>query len=204
MIAQRLLVGTAALILVGSLAACAPAAEPVAEPETPQPEPTIVESTEPAPQPEFFTMPADCTTILPQSRLDAFAEQNLELLGGPGGVYGDEYFFDPTPEQLAGGISCVYAEDGVDLSSLLISVAPITAANRAGIVNDLTAQGLNEATTDDGAVTYSQQGDEGVVPAIYNVITDDSWISVISTFGGEVFYEEAVTLATEVAGEVYQ
>ena len=204
MIAQRLLVGTAALVLIGGLAACAPAAEPVAEPETPEPTPTAVETTEPEPEPVFFTMPADCTTILPQSRLDAFAEQNLELLGGPGGVYGDEYFFDPTPEQLAGGISCVYAEDGVDLSSLLISVAPITAANRAGIVNDLTAQGLNEATTDDGAITYSQQGDEGVVPAIYNVITDDSWISVISTFGGEVFYEEAVTLATEVAGEVYQ
>ncbi len=204
MIAQRLLVGTATLVLIGGLAACAPAAEPVAEPETPEPTPTAVETTEPEPEPVFFTMPADCTTILPQSRLDAFAEQNLELLGGPGGVYGDEYFFDPTPEQLAGGISCVYAEDGVDLSSLLISVAPITAANRADIVNDLTAQGLNEATTDDGAITYSQQGDEGVVPAIYNVITDDSWISVISTFGGEVFYEEAVTLATEVAGEVYQ
>jgi hypothetical protein len=204
MIAQRLLVGTAVLVLIGGLAACAPESEPVTEPEAPEPTPTAVETTEPEPEPVFFTMPADCTTILPQSRLDAFAEQNLELLGGPGGVYGDEYFFDPTPEQLAGGISCVYAEDGVDLSSLLISVAPITAANRAGIVNDLTAQGLNEATTDDGAVTYSQQGDEGVVPAIYNVITEDSWISVISTFGGEVFYNEAVTLATEVAGEVYQ
>lgn len=204
MIAQRLLIGTAVLVLVGGLAACAPEAEPIAEPETPEPTPTAVQTTEPEPEPAVFTMPTDCTTILPESRLEAFAEQNLQLLGGPGGVYGDEYFFDPTPEQLAGGISCVFAEDGVDLSSLLISVAPVSTANRAQIINDLTAQGLNEATTADGAVTYSQQGDEGVVPAIYNVITQESWISVISTFGGEVFYNEAVTLATEVAGEVYQ
>lgn len=204
MFAQRLLVGTVALALVGGLTACAPETEPAAEPEVPSPTPTAVETAEPEPEPLVFTMPDDCTTILPASRLDNFAEQNLSLLGGPGGLYGQEYFFDPTPEQLAGGISCVFAEEGVDLSSLLISVAPISAANRAAIINDLTAQGLNEATTEEGAVTYSQQGDEGVVPAIHNLITQSSWISVISTFGGPIFYEEAVTIAGEVTGEVYQ
>lgn len=204
MTALRLLAGAAALALVGGLTACAPADEPVAVEPTVEPTPTETPTEEPEPTPLVFTMPADCTTILPQSRLDAFAAQNLALLGGPGGVYGDDYFFDPTPEQLAGGISCVFAEDGVDLSSLLISVAPISTANRAGIINDLTAQGLNEGTTPEGAITYSQQGDEGVVPAIYNVITQESWISVISTFGGPVFYEEAVTLAEEVTSQVFQ
>lgn len=201
---QRLMTGTAALVLVLGLAACAPEAEPTAEAETPEPTPTETESATPEPEPLTFVMPIDCTTILPQSRLDAFAGQNLALLGGPGGVYGDDYFFDPTPEQLAGGISCVYAEDGRDLSSLLISVAPISAANRPGIVNDLTAQGLNEGTTADGALTYSQLGDEAGAPAIYNVITTTSWISVLSAFGGQAFYDEAVVIAGEVTGEVYQ
>lgn len=204
MFAPRLLAATAALTLVASLAACAPAEETVAEEPTVEPTPTETTTPEPEETRLVFTMPADCTTILPQSRLDAFAAQNMTLLGGPGSLYGDEYFFDPTPEQLAGGISCVFAQEGVDLSSLLISVAPISTATRAGIVNDLTAQGLNEATTPDGAITYSQQGDEGVVPAIYNVLTQESWISVISTFGGPVFYEEAVTLAEEVTGQVYR
>ncbi len=54
MIAQRLLVGTAALVLIGGLAACAPAAEPVAEPETPEPTPTAVETTEPMLQDALF------------------------------------------------------------------------------------------------------------------------------------------------------
>lgn len=204
MFAHRLLAGTAALVLVIGLSACAAEEEPVGEPEAPEPMPTVVESETPEPMPLAFVMPTDCTTILPQDRLDAFAEQNLELLGGPGSLYGDDYFFDPTPEQFIGGISCVYAEDGTDLSSLLISVAPISAATRAGVVNDLAAQGLNEATTDEGAVTYSQFGDEVAAPAVYNIVRNDSWISVISAFGGQLFYDEAVTIADEVAGEVYQ
>lgn len=204
MIAQRLLAGTAALVLIGGLAACAPEAEPVAEEPTPTPTPTETASAEPEPADLTFSMPVDCTTILPQSRLDAFAAQSLALLGGPGSVYGNDYFFEPTPEQSAGGISCVYAQDGVDQSSVLISVAPVTTANRATIIGDLTAQGLNEATTDDGAFTYGQQGDEGLAPAIYNVVTQESWISVISSLGGPAFYEEAVVLADEVATQVYR
>ncbi len=204
MIAQRLLAGTAALVLLAGLTACAPESEPVANETTPTPTPTAVETTEPEPEDLVFTMPVDCTTIVPQSRLDAFAGQSLELLGGPGSVYGNDYFFDPTPEQLAGGISCVFAQDGVDRSSLLISVAPVSTANRATIITDLTAQGLNEATTDAGALTYSQQGDESLAPAIYNVVTQVSWISVIGTLGGSAFFDEAVTLADEVATQVYR
>jgi len=202
MIAQRLLIGTVALALVGGLSACAPEAEPVAETASPTPEPSVVETTAPEPEELVFTMPADCTTILPQSRLDAFAGQSLELLGGPGSVFGNDYFFDATPEQLAGGISCVYAQDGVDRSSVLISVAPVSTANRAEIIDDLTAQSLNEATTESGALTYGQQGDESLAPAIYNVVTQASWIAVISSLGGPAFYDEAVVLAGEVSTQV--
>jgi len=204
MIALRMLAGTAALVLVGGLAACAPESGPVAEESSATPTPTAVETSEPEPENAVFAMPADCTTILPQSRLDAFAVQSLELLGGPGSVYGNDYFFEPTPEQLAGGISCVYAQDGVDRSSVLISVAPVSVSNRATIIADLTAQGLNEATTADGAVTYGQQGDESLAPAILNVVTQESWISVISSLGGPAFYEEAEVLSAEVAAQVYR
>lgn len=204
MIAQRLLAGTAALVLLGGLAACAPEPEPVAEEPTPTPTPTVEETTEPEPEQLVFSMPVDCTTILPPSRIDAFAASSLELLGGPGSVYGDDYFFDPTPEQLAGGISCVYAQDGVDQSSLLISVAPVSPSTRTMIIDDLTAQGLNESTTADGALTYGQLGDDGAAPAIYNVVTQESWISVIGVPGGSAFYDEAVVLAGEVATQVYR
>ncbi|MBX9719323.1 MAG: hypothetical protein K2X36_10860 [Microbacteriaceae bacterium] len=203
MIAQRLLVGTAALALIGGLSACVPEPEPVAEEPTPEPTPTAVETAEPEPVDLSFTMPADCTTILPAARVEALTAQSLELLGGPGSVYGDDYFFDPTPEQLVGGISCVYAQDGVDLPSLLISVAPVSPANRARIIDDLTVQSLNEATTAEGALTYGQQGDETIAPAIYNVVTQESWISVISSPGGPTVYEEAVVLAGEVEAQVY-
>lgn len=203
MFAQRLLIGTAALVLMGGLSACAGEPEPVAAEPTPEPTPSVVETSEPEPVERSFAMPADCTTILPDARIEAFAAQSLELLGGPGSVYGDDYFFDPTPEQLAGGISCVYAQDGVDQSSILISVAPVSPSNRARIIDDLTAQSLNEATTPDGALTYGQQGDESLAPAIYNVVTQQSWISVISSLGGPAFYDEAVLLAGEVASQVY-
>ena len=204
MIALRMLAGTAALVLVGGLAACATESGPVAEESSATPTPTAVETPEPEPENAVFAMPTDCTTILPQSRLDAFAVQSLELLGGPGSVYGNDYFFEPTPEQLAGGISCVYAQDGVDRSSVLISVAPVSVSNRGTIITDLTAQGLNEATTADGAVTYGQQGDESLSPAILNVVTQESWISVISSLGGPAFYEEAEVLSAEVAAQVYR
>jgi hypothetical protein len=203
MIVQRLVIGTVALALVGGLTACAPEAELDVVEMTPAPTPTTVQTAEPEPE-LMFAMPTDCTSVLPASRVDALATQNIQLLGGPGSVYGNEYFFEPTPEQRAGGISCVFAEDGVDLTSLLISVVPVSTANRATIINGLTAQGLNEATTDTGELTYSQQGDDGLAPAIYNVVTQQSWVAVISAVGGETFFDDAVTLAAEVSTQTYR
>lgn len=205
MIVQRLVAGTAAVILVSALAACAPEAEPETIEPTVEPTPTETAAPEPEPEELVFTLPVDCTEILPSSRVDAFAAQGLQLLGGPGSLYGNDYFFEATPEQLAGGITCVYADESDDLSSIAISVAPVQTATRAGIVNDLTSQGLNEEVTDDGTVTFSQQGDEqGLAPAILNVVTADSWISVIMSIGGPARFEEAVVLADEVEATVYR
>ena len=38
---------------------------------------------------------------------------------------------------------------------------------------------------------------------MYNVVDDSSWISVISVFGGETFFEENVAIAGMVHDQVY-
>lgn len=189
-----------AVAMALSLAACvgAPETEPTEGPTetaTPTPEPTET-STE-----RVFTMPADCLGILPQSRQESFASQGIILLGGPGGQF-EHYFADPTPEEQAGGISCVWGDEAVPTSTVIISVAPLSADTRANVVDTLIAQGLNEAVLDDG-ISYAQLGDDNSAPAILNIVRDDSWVSVIETLGGEAFFDEAVELAGEVADQVY-
>ena len=189
-----------AVAMALSLAACvgAPETEPSEEPtetSTPTPEPTETSAE------RVFTMPADCLGILPQSRQESFASQGIILLGGPGGQF-EHYFADPTPEEQAGGISCVWGDEAVPTSTVIISVAPLSADTRANVVDTLIAQGLNEAVLDDG-ISYAQLGDDNSAPAILNIVRDDSWVSVIETLGGEAFFDEAVELAGEVADQVY-
>ncbi|MEO5921842.1 MAG: hypothetical protein ABIQ01_11945 [Pseudolysinimonas sp.] len=183
------------------LAGCTPA--PSDDP-TDEPTPTSTATTEPteAAADRTFTMPADCLGLLPQSRQDSFASQNLVLLGGPGGQF-EQYYADPTPEELAGGISCIWGDEAVPESTITVSVAPLTASNHAAVVDALIAQGLNEAPLEEG-ISYAQLGDENSAPAILNVIRDDSWISVIEALGGEAFFGEAVELANEAALQVYR
>jgi len=196
---SRLLASTAAAVLVIGLAACGPAEseEPVTKP-TASAVPEPVET--PTAEPEVFTMPADCTAILPPERVTALTEQNLALLGGPGSLYGDDYSQGDTPEQLAGGISCVWAEEGGDFSSLQISVAPLSTSTRGAIISELSTQGLNEVILEDGSLTYGVVGDNANAPAQYNLLTDEAWVSVINAFGGDAFFDEAVVLANEVRG----
>jgi hypothetical protein len=189
-----------ALAMAVSLAGC------VGEP-APVPTDTPIETTTPTPQPtetpgpRTFVMPADCLAMLPQERQDSFASQNLELLGGPGGKF-EHYYADPTPEEQAGGMSCIWGDEDVPTSTITISVAPLTLDSRALVVDNLLAQGLNEAVLDDG-ISYAQLGDENSAPAILNIIRNDSWVSIIEALGGEAFFDEAVELADEVANQVY-
>jgi predicted small lipoprotein YifL len=189
-----------ALAMAISLAGCGgePEAGPSDEPtetSTPTSEPTE------APVTLTFAMPDDCLGILPQSRQDALASQGLVLLGGPGGQY-EQYYGDPTPEERAGGISCIWGDEDVPESLVTVSVAPLSASTRSIVVDDLISQGLNEAVLDDG-ISYAQLGDEVSAPAILNIVRDDSWVSIIQTLGGEAFFDEAVELASEVADQVY-
>jgi len=205
MTSTRLLASAAALVMALGLAACSAEAEEPTVVETPDatssPEPT--ETAEPEPVAEVFAMPADCTAVLPQARVDALAAQGITLVGGPGAEF-EEYLPEPTREEAAGGISCFF-EDAArpNVSALTVSVAPVATATRAQIVTDLTAQGLNEGQTADGDATFWVLGDEQGPGAVHNVITDDAWVSVVNRYGGQVFYDETVLIASEVLDTVY-
>ena len=197
---RHLALAPIALAVAAFLAGCvgdpapAPTDTPI-ESATPTPEPTETAA------PRTFVMPDDCLGILPQERQDSFAAQNLSLLGGPGGKF-EHYYADPTPEEQAGGISCIWGDEDVPTSTITISVAPLTLDSRALVVDSLLAQGLNESVLDDG-ISYAQLGDENSVPAILNIVRNDSWVSIIEALGGEAFFDEAVELAGEVADQVY-
>ena len=190
-----------AITLLAVLAGCS--AEPAPEPT---PTATATEAPEETSAPVVetltFTMPTDCASMLPDSRIDSFAKEGLVLLGGPGGRYGNDYLVDATPEEQAGGISCIWGVSSTEVSSYTISVAPLSAATRPAVVASFAEQGLNEETTDD-AVAYGVQGDRTLDPAIMNVLRGDSWISVIATLGGVESYEQSVAIADEVHDIVY-
>ena len=188
----------AALFVLAGCSADEPA--PLTTPDAPPPVPTPTETATAAPL--DFTPPTECATLVPQSRLDEFAAEGLVLLGGPGGRYPD-YLQDATPEEEAGGISCIWGYADSEVSSLTISVAPLSASTRPDIVASFNAQGLNEATISD-ATTFALQGDKTLDPAIINVLRGDSWISVIMTVGGIESYREAELISTEVHDSVYK
>ena len=184
------------------LAGCAPDTAAGGPSSTPtEPEPTPSETVAPA---AIFSMPSLCADILPASRVDAWLDDDIVLLGGPDGKYGDDYLADPSPEQQLGGITCIWGPSDSENSSVTVSVAPLAAADREDVVTDLVVtQGLNEETFE-GATIYWQQGDTELEPAILNMLRADSWISVIETVGGSDSYAEAEDIADEVYALVYR
>jgi hypothetical protein len=148
-------------------------------------------------------MPADCTSILPATQVDTFAADGIVLLAGPGGKYGNELITDPTPEMVAGGISCYFGVDNEDLTLLrvnvLVSAVALDATNRQKVIDDLSSQGLARSMNERGEVTFGILGvSEGQATANYNVIASDSWISVLSSDGGEAAFVAIVSLANDV------
>jgi hypothetical protein len=189
-----------AVALLVVLAGCAAEEPPQAAPTA-----SATEAPEPTATPESvkltFAMPTDCTEMVPQSRIDAFEAEGIILLGGPGGKYTD-YLSDATPEEQAGGISCIWGFADSEVSSFTISVAPLTAATRPAVIASFAEQGLNEQVVGDG-VAYGVQGDRTLDPAIMNVLRGESWISVIATIGGTDSYNQSVEIAQEVHDSVY-
>lgn len=191
-----------AALLAVSLAGCASvdtAPAPADSPTAPASGPTE-EPTPDAAEPEF-RMPTACAGILPSSRISELDALGMELLAGPDGRYGDSFLADPTPEQLAGGITCIWGEEEVPENSVTISVAPVTNATRDGIVTGLVDQALNIVEQGDLRI-YARIGDTVAAPAIINLVRPTSWISVITGHGGEEQYAWAVEIAEEVSTQV--
>jgi hypothetical protein len=169
-----------------------------------------VDETGSAPQevaPLVFTQPSSCTEILPQSALDNLALDGIELTQGPGSGSPDPIFVEgQTPEELVGGISCLYSIPGDDESGvyILLSVAPMTPALRPIVINELVGQGLNSDPTGDGALTYWRWGDDSLVLALHNAVYEDSWYSALMQPGGRTAYDRGVALVgamrTETTG----
>lgn len=192
-----------AAVGVALLAGCTPAASDDGETDAPVTDPTPT-GTAATPQPEVrvFAMPALCADILTPETQSSFAAGGLELLGGPDGLYGENYFGDPTPEERAGGITCVWGDEDVTATTVIVSVAPITTATRSGIVSALISNGLVESQIE-GGLTYARIGDDVSAPAELHVIRTESWISVVEAVGGEERFQQATELVDEVTSRVY-
>lgn len=194
-----------ALLVLLLLAGCSPAPAAVDDDETVAPDPDPTPSATPgddAPAVREFRMPRQCSELLTAETVGRFADEGRDLLGGPGGLYGEDYFVDPTPEERAGGITCVWGDEEAPATTVIVSVAPITTANRQGIVRQLIDSGLIESERD-GALSYARIGDDVSSPGELHVIRTDSWVSVIEAVGGEDRFAEATELVDEVTSQVY-
>ncbi len=91
---------------------------------------------------------------------------------------------------------------GNDGTTMVLSVAPLSPANRPQVVEDLVAQGLNEREAGE-AVVYEVMGDTEGFPAIVNVLRTESWMSVLSATGGQTAYDEAIAICDEMSQRAY-
>lgn len=188
--------------LVAALAGCAPAAsEEPAPTDSGAPVATPTPTTD-APVVPVFRQPARCADLLGAATTARFAAEGRDLLGGPGGVYGGEYFAEDTFEESLGGITCVWGDEDDLASTVVISVTPVSIATRSTIVGDLLGRGLIESEIE-GALTYSQIGDEVAAQAQFSVLREDSWVSVLQAIGGEDRFQEATELVDEVTERIY-
>jgi len=197
--------------LIATLSACSSGSPDAGDPTvapTPSETAELPSPTPSAEAPGVLTVPVDCTELLPESEQRELAAEGLTLLGGPGSRFGTGYSPDRTPEELLGGISCVWDREdagvgeGVNQSSIMLSVAPLSTDTYQQTVDELTQQGLNFSETDDVAF-YAVLGDESGFPLQLNALRDDSWISVVSARGGQDAYDRSTVLADAIAANVY-
>ena len=155
-----------------------------------------VDSVPEAPVELVFTLPTSCRDIVPQDAFDSLTSGDIGLLRGPGsGSVEGVYLEGQSPQEERGGISCLFG-NADETITYTISVAPMTQATRAEVIDGLLAQKLNPGQTLDGGLTYWIQGDQETVPAIYNALYDDAWYEVLIFPGGRLAYEECESLVT--------
>lgn len=180
--------------LVFLLTACSSPGETIVAEEVEPIEDTLEEE---APAELSYSAPADCTTLLNDAGLTLLSAQGIELTAGPGSPSNDPIYVEgQTPEELVGGLSCLYAIPGeVDTGiNIILGTAAVDTAIRPTVIDDLLAQQLNVGQTADGALTYWKWGDEVIVPAIHNALYADSWYSALIQPGGRESYDLGVAL----------
>lgn len=187
-----------AVTLVFLLAACSTASDTLVTEEVVTVEETVEEE---APVELTYSRPSDCTTLLNDAGAALLEAQNVELIAGPGSPSNDPIYVEgQTPEELVGGLSCLYAIPGeVDTGiNIILGTALVDDAIRPTVIDDLLAQQLNVGQTADGALTYWKWGDEVIVPAIHNSLYADSWYSALIQPGGRESYDLGVALVQEM------
>jgi hypothetical protein len=145
-----------------------------------------------------FVAPVDCNDILPESSLDELRADGLVLVAGPGSPSADPIYVEgQTPEELIGGLSCLFAPPG-DIESganLVVSVAAVSEAVRPDVISAFLDVGLNVGQTTDGSgLTYWRWGDDVNVTALHNSLYKDSWYSALMQPGGRDAYDRGVAL----------
>ena len=187
-----------AVTLVFLLAACSTASDTLVTEEVVTVEETVEEE---APVELSYSRPSDCTALLNDTGAALLEAQGVELIAGPGSPSNDPIYVEgQTPEELVGGLSCLYAIPGeVDTGiNIILGTALVDDAIRPTVIDDLLAQQLNVGQTADGALTYWKWGDEVIVPAIHNSLYADSWYSALIQPGGRESYDLGVALVQEM------
>jgi hypothetical protein len=187
-----------AVTLVFFLAACSTASDTLVTEEVVTVEETVEEE---APVELTYSRPSDCTALLNDTGAALLEAQGVELIAGPGSPSNDPIYVEgQTPEELVGGLSCLYAIPGeVDTGiNIILGTALVDDAIRPTVIDDLLAQQLNVGQTADGALTYWKWGDEVIVPAIHNSLYADSWYSALIQPGGRESYDLGVALVQEM------
>ena len=187
-----------AVTLVFVLAACSTASDTLVTEEVVTVEETVEEE---APVELTYSRPSDCTALLNDAGAALLEARGVELIAGPGSPSNDPIYVEgQTPEELVGGLSCLYAIPGeVDTGiNIILGTALVDDAIRPTVIDDLLAQQLNVGQTADGALTYWKWGDEVIVPAIHNSLYADSWYSALIQPGGRESYDLGVALVQEM------
>ena len=145
-----------------------------------------------------FVRPVDCNDILPESAVDALRGDGLVLVAGPGSMSADPIYVEgDTPEELIGGLSCLFAPPG-DIeagANIIVSAASVSDAVRPDVISEFLEVGLNVGQTADGkGLTYWRWGDDVNVTALHNALYQDVWYSALLQPGGRNAYDRGVAL----------
>lgn len=190
--------------LVFLLGACAASSETSVAEEVVAPEEVAAEE---SPVALSFAPPSDCTTLLSDAGLALLDPLGIELVKGPGSPTNESIYVEgQTPEELIGGLSCLFAIPGEEDTgvNIVLSAAEVDAPIRPAVVTALVDQRLNTGLTSDGAATYWRWGDEVNVTAIHNSLYPDSWYSALLQPGGRESYDLGLALVQSMRNQTTQ